>query len=171
MNCSMPGFPVFDSPRICSNSCLLSWWCHPTISFSVALFSSFPPSFPASGSFPMSQFFASCDQSTGALASTSVFPMNIQGWLPLGLTGLNSLLSNGLSRVFSSITIWKLQFFSGQLSLWPNSHPYMTTGKTIPGKYVRNINKLHGKTTLAISFIKLWGSLDRAIQCLKQFQR
>ena len=110
------------SPRICSNSCPLSWWCHPTISFSVALFSSWPQSFPASGSFPVSQLFASCGQSTGALASAAVLPVNIQGWFPLGLTGLNSLLTNGLSRVFSSITIWKLQFFSGQLSLWTNSH-------------------------------------------------
>ena len=93
----------------------LSWWCHPTISSSVVLVSSCPQSFPASGSFQMSQFFASGGQSIGASASVLVLPMNIQGWLPLGLTGLISLLSKGLSRVFSSTTICKHQFFSAQL--------------------------------------------------------
>ena len=76
-------------PRACSNSCLLSWWCHPTISSSVDLFFPCLLSFPASGSFPMSWLFASGSQSTGASASASVLPMNIQGWFPLGLTGLN----------------------------------------------------------------------------------
>ena len=89
------------SPRVCSNSCLLSWWCHPTISSSVTPFS-WPQSFPASGSFPMSRLFTSSGQSIGASASASVLPINIQGWFPLGLTGWIFLLSRGLSRVFSS---------------------------------------------------------------------
>ena len=107
-------------PRDCSNSCPLSQWCHPTISSSVVHFSSCLQSFSTSGSFPVSQFFASGGQSIGA--SASVLPMNIQVWSPLGLTGLISLLSKGLSRVFSNITIKKHQFFGSQLSLWSNSH-------------------------------------------------
>ena len=107
---------------VCSNSCPLSWWCLPTISSSIAPFSSCPQSFPASRSFPMSQLFTSGGQIIGASASASVLPMNIQGWFPLGLTGLISLQSKELSRVFSNITIWKHQFFSIQPSLWFNSH-------------------------------------------------
>ena len=162
------------SPGACPNSCPLSRWCHPTISSSVVHFSSCPQSFPASRSFPMSwlftsggpsigalasvfpmniqgwfplgltglislqskrlsrvfwsiiiwkhQFFASGGQSIGASASASVFPMNIQGWFPLGLTSLISLQSKGLSRVFSSPTVWKHQFFRTQPSLWSSSH-------------------------------------------------
>ena len=111
------------TPEACSNSCSLSQWCHPTISSSVIPFSSCLQSFPASGSFPMSQFFPLCSQSTGVSASASVLPMNIQDWFPLGLIGLISLQSKGLSslRVFSSTTVWK-QFFGAQLSLWSNSH-------------------------------------------------
>ena len=86
------------SPRVCSHSCPLSHWCHPTVSSSVTCFSSCPQSFPVSGSFPMSWLFTSGSQSIGA--SASVLPMNIQGWFPLGLTGLISLLSKGHSRVF-----------------------------------------------------------------------
>ena len=86
------------SPGVCSTSCPLSQWCHPTISSSVIPFSSCPQSFPASGSYPMSQLFASGGQSIGASASASVLPMDIQGWFPLGLTGLSSLLTKGLSR-------------------------------------------------------------------------
>ena len=93
------------SPRICSNSCPLSQWCHPTISSSVVPFSSCLQSFSASGPFPMSWFFTSCGQSIGA--SASVFPMNVQDWLPLGLTGLISLQSKGLSRIFSNNTVRK----------------------------------------------------------------
>ena len=92
------------TPRACSNSSLSSQWCHPTISSSVILFSSCLQSFPASGSFPMSQFFESDGQSIGVSASASVFPMNIKDWFPLGLTGWISLQSKGLSRVFSSTT-------------------------------------------------------------------
>ena len=111
------------SPRVCPSSRPLNWWCHPTISSSIALISSCPQSFPASRSFPMSQFFASGGQSIGdsTSASASVLPMSIQGWFPLGLTGLISLLSKGLSRVFSSTTVQKHQFLSVQLSLWSNS--------------------------------------------------
>ena len=110
------------SPGVYSDSCPLSQWCHPTISSSVSPFSSCPQSFPASGSFPVSQFFASTGQNTGASASASVSPVNIQGWFPLGLMGLVSLQSKGLSSVFSNITIQKRQFFSTQPSLWSNSH-------------------------------------------------
>ena len=102
--------------RACSNSCPLSRWCHSTISFSVIPFSCLQ-SFPASVSFPMSQFFALGGQSIGVSASASVFPMNIQDWFPLGWTGWISLQSKGLSRVFSNTTVQKHQFFSSQLSL------------------------------------------------------
>ena len=120
------------SPRVCSNSCPLSWWCHPTVSSSVVLFSSCLQSFPASGPFPTSQLFTSGGRSIGASALASVLPMNIQGWFPLGLTGLISLQSKGLSRVSFSNTVWKHQFFGTQPSLMVQlSHPYMTTGETI----------------------------------------
>ena len=109
------------TPRACSNSCPSSWWCHPTISSSVFPFSRLQ-SFPASGSFLMSQLFASGGQSIGASALASVLPMNIQGWFHLGLTGWISLLSKGLSRVFSDTTVQKHQFFSTQFSWWSNSH-------------------------------------------------
>ena len=111
----------WPSPGACSNSCPLSQWCHSTTSSPVVPFSSCPQSFPASGSFPVSWLFASDGQRIGASASTSVLPMNIQGWFPLGWTGLISLQSKGLSRVFSSTTIQKHQFFSIQ-PLWSNSH-------------------------------------------------
>ena len=131
MDCSMPGFPVL--PGICSNSCPLSRWCQPIILTSVVPFSSCFQSFPASGSFLMSQFFALGGQSIGASASASVPSMNIQDWFPLGLICLISLQSQGLSRVFSntigleaSVFFWCLASFMVQLS-----HPYMTTGKTI----------------------------------------
>ena len=97
--------------------CPFCWWCHPTISSSVVPFSSCPQSFPASGSFPMSQLFASGGQNIGVSASTSVFPMNIQDWSPLGWTVWISLQSKGLSRFFSNTTVQKQQFFSAQLSL------------------------------------------------------
>ena len=126
---AMPPCPS-PSPRVYSNPCPLSRWCHPTISFSVISFSSCLRSFPASGSFPVSQLFASGGQSIGASASASVLPMNIQGWFPLGLTCCISLLSKGLSRVLQhhSLKASVLQcsaFFVVQLS-----HQCMTTGKT-----------------------------------------
>ena len=105
------------TPEACSNSCPSSWWCHPTISSSVIPFASCLQSFPASGSFLMSQFFASGGQCIGASASAPVLPMNIQDWFLLGLTGLISLQSKGLSRVFCSTTVQKHQFFSTQSSL------------------------------------------------------
>ena len=104
------------TPEACSNSCPSSQWCHPTISSSVIPFSSCLQSFPASGSFQMSQFFASGGQSIGVSTSISVLPMNIQDWFPLGWTGWISLLSKGLSRVLSNTTVQKQQFFSAQLS-------------------------------------------------------
>ena len=105
------------TPRACSNSRPLSRWCHPTISSSVIPFSSWLQSFPASGSFQMNQFFASDGQSIGVSASTSVLPMNIQDWFPLGWTCWISLQSKGLSRVVSNATVQKHQFFGSQLSL------------------------------------------------------
>ena len=133
------------TPGVYSNSCPLSQWCHPTNSSSVVPFSSCPQSFPASGSFQMSQFSASSGQSIGVSASVSVLPMNIQDWFPLGWTGWISLQSKGLSRVFSRVLSQDCQrvffellhsskasilqcsaFFTVQLS-----HPYMTTGKPI----------------------------------------
>ena len=110
------------TPGAGSNSCPLNWWCHPTVSLSVVPFSSCLQSFPASGSFPMSRFFASDGQSIGASASASVLPMNIQDWFPLGLTDLICLQSKGLSRVFSNTTVQKHKFFCALLSLWSNSH-------------------------------------------------
>ena len=121
------------TPGTWLNSCPLSWWCHPTISSSVIPFSFCLQSFPAPGSFPMSQFFASGGQRIGASALASVLPKYIQDWFLLGLIGLISLKSKGLSEVFSNTTVQKHQFFDAQLSLWSSSyiHPYMTTGKTI----------------------------------------
>ena len=110
------------TPRVHSNSCPLSRWCHPTISSSIVPFSSHLQSFPASGSFQMSQLFASGGQSVEVSASTSVLPMNTQDWSPLEWTGWISLQSKGLSRVFSNTTVQKHQFFGAQLSLWSNSH-------------------------------------------------
>ena len=104
------------TPVVHPNPCPSSWWCHPTISSSVIPFSCLQ-SFPASGSFPMSQLFASGGQNIGASISTSVFPMNTQDWTPLGWTGWISLQSKGLSRVFSKTTVQKHQFFCAQLSL------------------------------------------------------
>ena len=115
MDCSMPNFSCPSlSPRVYSDSHALSQWCYLTISSSVVPFSFCLQSFPAPGSFPVSWLFTSSGQSIGASPSASVLPKNIQGWFPLGLTGLTSLLSKGLSRAFSSTTIQKHQF----LPLW-----------------------------------------------------
>ena len=124
--------PPCPSPtaRVHPNPCPLCQWCHPTISSSVIPFSSSPQSFPASGSFQMSQLFASGCQNTGVSASTLVLPMNTQDWPPLGWTGQISLQSKGLSRVFSNSLktsiLWHSAVFIVQLS-----YLYMTTGKTI----------------------------------------
>ena len=106
------------TPWACSNSCPLTQWCHPTIASSVIPSSSCLQSFPASGSFPMIQVFASGSQSIGASASASALPMNIQDWFPLGWTGFISLQSKGLSRVFSNTTVQNHQFFGAQLSFF-----------------------------------------------------
>ena len=108
--CPSPTFGVY------SNSCPLSQWCHPTISSSFVPFSSHLQSFPASGAFPMSQFFTSGGQSIGVSASASVLPVNIQDWFPLGWPSWVSLQPKGLSRVFSNTTVQKHQFFGTQLS-------------------------------------------------------
>ena len=105
------------TPRVYSNFCPLCRWCHPTISSSVIPFSSCLRSFPASGSFPVSQFFASCGQNIAVSASASVLPMNIQDWFPLGWAGWISLQSKGLWRVFSNTTVQKHPFLGAQLSL------------------------------------------------------
>ena len=110
------------TPRVYSNSCPLSPWCHPAISSSVVPFSSCLQSFPASESFQISQLFTSGGQSIGVSASASVLPMNTQDWSPLRWTGWISLQSKGLSRVSSNITVQKHQFFGAQLSLYSNSH-------------------------------------------------
>ena len=120
MDSSTQVFPVLHYLPVCSHSYLLSWWRHSTISSSLAFFSFCPQSFPASGSFPMSQLLTSGSQSIGALAP--VLTMKIQDLFPSGLTDLNSLQSKGLSRVFSSTRIQKYQFFSAQPSLWPHSY-------------------------------------------------
>ena len=115
------------TPGVQPNPCPLSQWCHPTTSSSVVHFSSCPPSFPASGYFPMSQLFAWGGQSIGVSASASVFPMNIQDWSPLGRTDWISLQSKGLSRVFSNTTVQKHQFFGAQsnshIHTWPLEKP------------------------------------------------
>ena len=112
------------TPRACSNSCPLSQWCHPKISFFVIPFSSCLQSFPVSGSFQMSWFFISGGQSIGVSASASVLQMNIQNWFPLGFIGWISLQSKGLSRVSSNTAVLKHQFFNAQPSSWCNSHSH-----------------------------------------------
>ena len=114
--CSSP------SPRVCPSSYSLHRWCHPAISSSDALFSFCPQSFPASGTFSVDYLFSSDDQNTGASDSASLLPVNIQGWSPLRLTGLISLLSKGLSAVFSSTTVQRHQFFGVLPSLQFSSH-------------------------------------------------
>ena len=110
------------TPAVHPNSCPSSRWCHPAISSSVVPFSSCPQSLPASETFPMSQLFTWCGQSTGVSASASVLPMNTQDWCPLGWTSWISLYSKGLSRVFSNTTVQKHQFFGAQLFSQSNSH-------------------------------------------------
>jgi len=146
------------TPEACSNSCPSSHWCHPTISSSVVPFSSCLQSFPASGSFQMSQFFESGGQSIGVSASASVLPMNIQDWFPLGLTGWISWQSKASQESsptsqFKSINSSVLAFFIVQIS-----HPYMTTGKTIAltiQTFVGNILSLlfNMLTRLVIDFL------------------
>ena len=115
-----------STPGVYSNSCPLRQWCHPAISSSVIPFSSHLQSFPKSGSFQMSHFFASGGQRIGVSASASVLPVNIQDWFPLGVTGFISLQSKRLSRVFSNTTVQRHQFFSAQLFLLSSSHICIT---------------------------------------------
>ena len=124
-----PSCPL-PSPRVCSSSCPLQWWCHPAISSSDALFFFYPWSFPASGTFPMSQLFTSVDQNTGASASASVFPVSIQGWFSLRLTGLSSLLPKGFWSLLQNHSskasiLWYSTFLVVQLS-----QLYLTMKKT-----------------------------------------
>ena len=122
MDCSTPGLPVHHQLLGLTQTHVRRQWCHPTVSSSVIPFSFCLQSFPAAGSFPMSWLFASGSQSTEVSASALVLPMNTQDWSPLGWAGWITLQSKGLSRVFSSATVWKHQFFSTQPSLWSNSH-------------------------------------------------
>ena len=112
------------TPGACSNSCPTSRWCHSFISTCLP-FLLLPSIFPSIRVFLMSQFFTSGGQSIGVSALTTALPINIQDWFPLGWAGWISLLSKGLSRVFSNTTVQNHQFFSAQLSLWPNSHNYI----------------------------------------------
>ena len=121
LQCARPPYPS-PTPGVHPNPCPLSRWCHPTISSSVIPFSSHLQSFPASGSFKISQLFTSCGQSTKVSASISVLPMNTQHWSPSEWTGWTSLQSKGLSRVFSNTTVQKHQFFGAQPSSQSNSH-------------------------------------------------
>ena len=134
-------FPL-PSPRVHPSSCPLNQWCHSTISSSTTLFFFCLQSFPASGSFPMRWLFVSGGQSIGASASASVLPMNVQGWFPLGLTGWISLQSKGLSRVFSSTTIRKHQFFSAQPSLRTNSQSAHNYWKNCGFDYMNFVGKV-----------------------------
>ena len=150
--CSSP------TPRACSHSCKSSHWCYPTISSSVIPFSSYFQSFPASGSFPRSQFFGSGGQSIGVSASASVLLMNIQDWSPLELTGLISLLSKGHLRVFSSSTVQRHQFFGTQPFYCPaltSVHDYWKnhtlTRQTFVGKVMSLL--FHMLSRLVIAFL------------------
>ena len=124
-------YQSFTITQSCSNPCPLSQWCHPSISSSVIPFSSRPHSFPASGSFSMSQFFASGRQDIGASPSASVLTTNIQDWFPLGWTGWISLQSTGFSRAFSNTSLKASILLCSAFLIVQLSHPYMTTGKTI----------------------------------------
>ena len=130
--------PLWPSPfpEVCPSPCPLHWWCHPAVSSSDALFSFYPQSFPALGTFPMSHLFTSGDQNTGTSASASVLPVNVQGWPHLTLTGFISLLSKGLAGVFSSTTVWRHEFFGVLPSLRSSScSPMWPLGRPQPRLY------------------------------------
>ena len=151
MDCSTARLPCpSPTPGVYSNSCPSSQWYNPTISSSVIPFSSCLQSSSASGSFQMSQFFSSGGQSIGVSASASVLPMNIQDWFPLGLTGWISLLSKGLSKVFSNTTVQKHQFFGTQLSLQSNSHIIIVQRSCLV--QLSHLN-LHGYFSINLNFI------------------
>ena len=144
------------TPRIYSNPCPLSRWCHPTISSSIVPFSSRLQSFPASRSFQISQLFATGDQSIGVSASTSVLPMNIQDWFPLAWTGWISWLSKGLSRIFSNTTVQKHQLFGAQVLLWKVAQLCPTLCNpmdcSLPGSTIHGIFQAGILEWVAISF-------------------
>ena len=175
MNRSMPGLPVHQlTPGVHPNPCPQSWWCHPTISSSVVPFSSCPQSFPASGSFQVSQLFTSGGQSIEVSASTSVLPMNTQDWSPLGWTGWISLQSKGLSRVFSNITVLKHQFFGAQLSSQSNSHIHtcMLLYYDIGGCWLFHPEEISPRTTwIVIShFLWAWKTKTAKISSMDKWQ-
>ena len=161
------------TPRAYSNSCPLSRWCHPAISSSVVPFSYRLQSFPASESFLMSQFFTSGGQSIGVSASTSVLPMNIQDWFPLGWPDWISLQSKGFSRVFSSTTVWRHQFFGTQHFLLSSSHIIHDSWKNHSFDYTdfccKVISLLFNKLSgFVISFLLRSKYLLLWLQCRKQ---
>ena len=150
------------TPRVYPNSFPLSQWCHPTISSSVIPFSSCLQSFPASASFPMSQFFSSGGQSIGTSASASILPRNVQDWFPLGLTSLDSLQSKGLSRVFSNATVQSINSLAFSF-LYSPTLTHMTAGKTIAltrWTFVRKVISLllNMLSRLVIAFFQ-WASV------------
>ena len=161
MDCNIPGFPCSSLfPRVCLMSCPLNQWCHPTISSSVVPFSFCPQSFPASGSFPMSQFFASSGRSIGVSASASVLPMSTWGWFLLGLTGLIFLLSNGLKSLLqhhSSKT--SILQHSASLLYGPTLTSVVNTGKNIAltrWTFELEIQLKHdGGTSLVVQWLQL----------------
>ena len=157
------------SLRVCSNSCPLSRWCYLTISSSFVPFSSCPQYFPAPGSFSMSRFFASGGQSIVPTASPSVLPVNIQGWFPLGWTGL-TLHSKGLSRAFSSSTVWKCQFFGTQPSLWSNFHIHTWLLEKYTSDHMTFVGKVKSLLFNALSipheYCCIWWSWDSSISQL-----
>ena len=149
------------TPKVYSSSCPLSQWCHPAIWSSVVTSSSHLQSFPASGSFPMSQFFASGGQSNGVSASASVLPMNIQDWFPLGWTSWISSQSKELSRVFSNTTVQKHHFFGPQLSLQSNSHIH-----TWPLENKLDLKSSSSGTSLVVQWLQLRAPNAEAVQSL-----
>ena len=167
MDCSTPGVPVLRCFPEFAQTRASSWWCHPTISSSVDPFFSYPQSFPASGTLPVSQLFISGGQSNGVSGSASVFPVNIQGWFPLGLTGLISLLSEGLESLYST-TVGKHQFFITQFSLWSNSriHTWLT-GKTVALPICRFVGRV--MSLLFNTLVKVCHSISSKEEALFNF--
>ena len=154
-------------PRAYSNPCPLSWWCHPTISFSVVPFSSCPQSLPASGSFPMSLFFTLGSQSIGVSASASVLPMNIQDWFPSGWTGWISCSPRDSQESSPTPQIKNIIFSVLSFLYRPTPHPYMTTGKTIAltrlifvGKVMSLLFNMLSRLTIDLNFLFLLCSLS-----------
>ena len=142
------------TPRACSNSYPSSRWCHPTISSSVVPFSCLQ-SFPASGSFPMSQFFALGGQNIGVSAATSVLPVNIQDWFPLRMTGLIFLQSKGLSRVFSNITVQKHQFFDAHFSRVDHSWNLLWVESFVLCDWLISLSKMYSRFIHVVALVRI----------------